>query len=80
MPAVLAHRAYDNEASKAKSRIEATIKYPGITTVTAPHLHSLLIMKGRAHGPGHVRLCTCVDEKTHERNHLARLASPTSVP
>lgn len=68
MPAVLA-RAYDNEASKAESQVEATIKYPGITTVhavTAPHLHSLLIMKDRAHGPGHVRLCTCVvDEKTH---------------
>lgn len=71
MPAVLAHRACDNEASKAESQVEATIKYPGITTVhaaTTPRLHSLLIMKDRAHGPGHVRLCTCVvDEKTHEK-------------
>ena len=49
MPAVLAHRAYDNEASKAESQAEATIKYPGITTVHAvtPRLHSLLIMKDR---------------------------------
>lgn len=79
MPAVLAHRAYDNEASKAESPVEAAIKYPGITTVhaiTAPRLHSLLIMKGRAHGPGHVRLCTCGGRKDSRKEP----SSPSCFP